>query len=558
MVEFGSYEVLETVAVGSTGTIYRARHRDIDRMAAIKELSAQLRAVPGLVQRFRAEAQMLASLDDEHIVAVFDFVEEPDRVWIAEEWVDGVTIAALLAAFGRLTAEQSLGVLRGALLGLAHAHDRNLVHRDFSPANILADRAGTSKLVDFGLAAPVGGTGVCGTPAYMSPEAARGAPVGKSSDVYSAAAVLFSLLSGRLPFPAPSAAAMLHAHLEQSPPALSGHGPAMAELVAQAMAKDPAARPPDARAFLARLEEAARQRYGADWLERASIAGLVSAAGAGAAAVVAVTSTAGAAGSAASAAQPAATAFVTAQAATGAAVTTARRASRFSRGGMIGAGVAVAAVVGIAIAATALSGNDPVKGKPDSVLAGQGPTTGGAASNAVSSPSTSPTIAPTLSELAPNGKYRITTVITSTNIPGEKVGPTGTRIWTMTFTCRARSCSGTVSSTSGRHFTATFDGTVLTAKYRDVFSGPCVYTDGAQKGQTVPGTLASVATSVTFTLTVSKTSTGPSPAAGVPVRFTGSGAGTQTTKVLKVPAGQTCIPRPVAHDKSTARVARVG
>ena len=490
---------------------------------------------------------MLASLDDEHIVAVFDFVEEPDRVWIAEEWVDGVTIAALLAAFGRLTAEQSLGVLRGALLGLAHAHDRNLVHRDFSPANILADRAGTSKLVDFGLAAPVGGTGVCGTPTYMSPEAARGAPVGKSSDVYSAAAVLFSLLSGRLPFPAPSAAAMLHAHLEQSPPALSGHGPAMAELVAQAMAKDPAARPPDARAFLARLEEAARQRYGADWLERASIAGLVSAAGAGAAAVVAVTSTAGAAGSAASAAQPAATAFVTAQAATGAAVTTARRASRIlSSGGMIGAGSL--SCRSIAIAATALSGNDPVKGKPDSVLAGQGPTTGGAASNAVSSPSTSPTIAPTLSELAPNGKYRITTVITSTNIPGEKVGPTGTRIWTMTFTCRARSCSGTVSSTSGRHFTATFDGTVLTAKYRDVFSGPCVYTDGAQKGQTVPGTLASVATSVTFTLTVSKTSAGPSPAAGVPVRFTGSGAGTQTTKVLKVPAA--AVGPSVAHDST--------
>ncbi|PZS28375.1 MAG: serine/threonine protein kinase, partial [Pseudonocardiales bacterium] len=215
MTEFGSYEILETVAQGSTGTVYRARHRDIGRFAAIKELSPQLRAVPGLVQRFRSEAQTLASLDDEHVVAVYDFVEEGDRVWIAEEWVDGVTITALLMAHGRLTAEQSLGVLRGALLGLAHAHDRNLVHRDFAPANILADHAGTSKLVDFGLAAPIGGTGACGTPAFMSPEAARGGPVGKSSDVYSAAAVLFSLLSGRMPFPARSVDEVMRAQIEQ-------------------------------------------------------------------------------------------------------------------------------------------------------------------------------------------------------------------------------------------------------------------------------------------------------------------------------------------------------
>jgi eukaryotic-like serine/threonine-protein kinase len=281
MAAFGSYDVLEIVAVSSTGIIYRARHREIGRLAAIKELSEQLRAVPGLLDRFRSEAPTLASLDDDHVVAVFDFVEEPDRVWIAEEWVDGVTIAGLLVAGRQLSAEQSLGVLRGALLGLAHAHDRNLVHRDFSPANIVTDEAGTAKLLDFGLAAPVGGTGVCGTPAYMSPEAVRGEAVSKSSDVYSAAAVLYTMLSGRPPFSAVSVEAVLRAQVAKPPPLLAGHGSALAKLVSAGLAKDPAARPADARAFVYRLEDAAQQRYGVTWLERASIAGMASAATAG-------------------------------------------------------------------------------------------------------------------------------------------------------------------------------------------------------------------------------------------------------------------------------------
>ncbi len=359
MVFFGSYEVLETVAVGSTGTVFRARHREIGRLAAIKELNAVMRAVPGLLARFRAEAQTLAALDDEHVVAVFDFVEEPERVWIAQEWVDGVTIAALLTAHGRLTAEQSLGVLRGALLGLAHAHDRNLVHRDFAPANILADQAGTSKLVDFGLAAPVGGTGACGTPAFMSPEAARGGPVGKSSDVYSAAAVLFSMLSGRLPFSARSADEVMRAQIEQPAPAVTGHGPAMADLVAGAMSKDQSARPPDARTFLARMEDAARQRYGADWLQRASVTGLVSAATAGAATLTATTLSATSTGGSSATAfldtgtttGSAATAgTTTSTSGTGAAALAARRAvAEVSRHWAISAAVAV-----VALAATAV------------------------------------------------------------------------------------------------------------------------------------------------------------------------------------------------------------
>ena len=551
MATFGPYDVLQTVAVGSTGTIYRARHREIGQIAAIKELSEQLRAVPGLLDRFRSEAQTLASLDDEHVVAVFDFVEEPDRVWIAEEWVDGVTIGALLVAAGHLSAEQSLGVLRGALLGLAHAHDRNLVHRDFSPANILADQAGTSKLVDFGLAAPVGGTGVCGTPAYMSPEAVRGEPVSKSSDVYSAAAVLYTMLSGRLPFPAASVDAVFRAQVEQPPPVLAGHGPAMAELVTAAMAKDPAARPADARAFLDRLDEAAQQRYGAGWLERASIAGMVSAATAGGAAVIAGSSV----GAASSAAGSAATVFVDAKAATGTAASVGRGISRNSRRWLVGVGTVAVVGAGVLVAATALSGNGADKKDPGKQAAANIDI---ATPALATSPAPTATIPPPLRDRTPTGKYRATVVITSTNIEGEKVGPSAPTTWTINLNCGAASCTGSVKSTSGKVFTISFDGTWLTATYRSTDRGPCVYIDGPQKGQQQAGTEAAV----TFVLTLKArvTQRGPqgSSAAGVPLRLVGTEAGTSSAKILKVPAGETCTADAPTHDKGTFTLVQIG
>lgn len=274
---FGPYEVLEQVAAGSTGIVYRARHVEIGRLVAVKQLHPELTAVPGLLDRFRGEARILAQLDDPHVVTVYDFVEEADRVWIAEEWVTGATLQSILSLHGRLTVEQSLGVLRGALQGLAYAHDRGVVHRDVATGNVVADMAGTSKLLDFGLAAPVGGSDARGTPAFISPEAARGEPVGKQGDVYSAAAVLYLLLSGQPPFPAADAATVLRRHQQDPAPALTGHGRELASVVGRALAKDPAERPADAAALLAELEDAAERKYGAAWVGASALAGIVGA-----------------------------------------------------------------------------------------------------------------------------------------------------------------------------------------------------------------------------------------------------------------------------------------
>jgi serine/threonine-protein kinase len=280
---FGPYEVAGRIATGSTGTVWKASHPELMRTVAIKELAPELRREPGFLARFRAEAHLLGTLDHPNIVKVYDYVEEADRAWIVEEWVDGASVAAVVTAAGRLTAQQSLGVLRGALSGLAHAHARGLVHRDVTPSNILVDAAGTSKLVDFGLAAPTGTAGAAGTPAYMSPEAVQGGGVDARSDVYSSAAVLYELLTGAPMYAGTGAAEVLARQVSAPVPVTEAAGPRLRDLLRRALAKVPAQRPADASAFLAELTEAAAERYGAGWLGGASVVGAVGTALAGAA-----------------------------------------------------------------------------------------------------------------------------------------------------------------------------------------------------------------------------------------------------------------------------------
>ncbi len=461
MVAFGDYEVLGPVASGSTGTVWKALHPQLKRTVAIKELSAELRSQPGFLERFRAEARILAGLDDPHVVAVFDYVEEPGRAWIVQEWVDGASIEAVLAGHGRLSPEQSLGVLRGALLGLGHAHDRALVHRDVKPANILADQAGTSRLVDFGLAAPVGAAGAAGTPAYMSPEAARGAALDTRSDVYSAGAVLFELLNGNPPYAAPDLQAMLARHISAPVPALRGHGSLLADLLGRVLAKDPAQRPADARAFLAELEEAATDRYGAGWLARASIAGVIAST-----AGIAVASTA--AGGAAAGGSPitAATVILGGREA----ASRAARAHRAARNPRIGSrrvwksvarrpAVAAAVIAGaVLITATSAAAvvratrTDPGRttSAGNTTSPGMSTPTATPTPTATASATPSPTASATPSPTAPaviglNGTWTVRGVITRyEGFSGAAPGKAHARTWTFSGDCVSGACPVTV------------------------------------------------------------------------------------------------------------------
>nr|WP_192774807.1 serine/threonine-protein kinase [Nonomuraea africana] len=248
---------------GGAGRVMLAT-RDADRLpVAIKHLSD-----PELIERFRAEAVLIAGLNSPHIARLLEYVEDDEGAAIVMELVDGVTLRRLLAHEGATGPEAALVVLKGALLGLAEAHRAGVVHRDFKPENVIVTAEGDSRLVDFGVAAHAGEAGpAAGTPSYMAPEQWRDAPASPATDVYAATVVFYECLTGRRPFDGDDPAVLAFQH-QNLPPPLENVDEPVRPLVEHGMAKDPADRPASAELFVAELEAAAAAAYGADWQER--------------------------------------------------------------------------------------------------------------------------------------------------------------------------------------------------------------------------------------------------------------------------------------------------
>ena len=281
-----SYQFQGTLGSGSAGTVQLAYLPEFDRHVAIKELSPALVADPHFLERFRADTQVMLRLDSPNCVKVYDFIEEPGRAWLVSEYVEGASLRRILDRSGFLTPEQALGVLKGAVTGLAYGHSLGLLHRDIKPENLLADREGVSKLGDFGQALFSPGPGAAGgfpagTPAYMSPEQVTGGVVDYRSDIYSSGAMLFEFLTGKTPFRADNPLGLMRMHVSEpvpDPRAVNSDLPqGVAQMVMRAMATDPTDRQPTAFQFLADLEQAAVAGYGSDWERRSSIKALVAA-----------------------------------------------------------------------------------------------------------------------------------------------------------------------------------------------------------------------------------------------------------------------------------------
>lgn len=264
------------------GEVWVAEHTRLNRRAAIKLLHPQYAARPDIVARFFNEARAATSIADPGIVQVFDFDHtQADGAYIAMELLDGETLDARCRRLGVVPIEQAVRLVRQVASSLGAAHAQGIVHRDLKPENIFLARdpevAGgeRAKILDFGIAKLGGDAGprtqtsaVLGTPIYMSPEQCRGAgKVDQRSDVYSLGCVLFTIVSGRPPFLAEGTGELLMLHMTAPPPRLSSLAPAVSpaldDLVARCMEKDPSARFASgtelANAMLA-LKEPARER----------------------------------------------------------------------------------------------------------------------------------------------------------------------------------------------------------------------------------------------------------------------------------------------------------
>jgi serine/threonine protein kinase len=260
----GRYRILEKIGQGATSNVYKGHDAALGRDLAIKVISSDVGADDVQRRRFQREAQAAARLVHPHIVKVFDFGQEQDKLYMAMELLEGTDLKQAVADHRLKTLDEKLDVLEQICDGLAFAHLNGIVHRDLKPANIHLLPDGQVKIMDFGLARMSGSdmtrTGlVMGTPHYMSPEQVRGEHVDSRSDVFSLGCVFYEILTERKPFDGESLHSVLYMVLQASPRPPREVVPDLPRVVQQlldrSLAREPAARFPDAAAFLTGVQQ---------------------------------------------------------------------------------------------------------------------------------------------------------------------------------------------------------------------------------------------------------------------------------------------------------------
>lgn len=248
------YELGEVLGYGGMSEVHRGLDTRLGRDVAVKVLRADLARDPQFQMRFRREAQNAAALNHPSIVAVYDTGEvESDfgtLPYIIMEYVDGQTLREIVKSTGPMTQQQVLDVMADVCAALDFSHRHQIIHRDVKPANIMINRAGQVKVMDFGIARALGEgqnvtqtAAVIGTAQYLSPEQALGEAVDARSDVYAAGCVLYELLTGEPPFTGDSPVAVAYQHVREDPKAPSTVNPAVPPqldaVVLKALAKNP-------------------------------------------------------------------------------------------------------------------------------------------------------------------------------------------------------------------------------------------------------------------------------------------------------------------------------
>jgi serine/threonine-protein kinase len=265
----GSYRITSKLSTGGMGTVYKAEHALIGKLAAVKVLHPELCNNREIVNRFFNEAKATTTIKHPGIVEIFDFgYMESGDAFIVMEFLEGMSMARRLKHKGRMNEGEAAMVMRGVCNALAAAHAKKIIHRDLKPDNLFlcpdpeAPTGERPKILDFGIAKLTDGaagqptvtqTGaVMGTPTYMSPEQCRGTgDIDERADLYSIGCIYYELLTGRPPFANMSAGELIGAHLYIEPEKPTVHEPSVSPeseaLIMKLIAKDPAKRPHTAR-----------------------------------------------------------------------------------------------------------------------------------------------------------------------------------------------------------------------------------------------------------------------------------------------------------------------
>jgi len=264
--KLGSFKIEAILGTGAMGVVYRAVSETTGRPAAVKVISGELSQNSRSFDRFRREAEILKQFRHSNIVRFLAVGRYQGTSYFAMEYVAGETLEQRLRREGPHPWRDVVDLAIQLCQALQYAHDHGVVHRDLKPSNLMISEQGQIKLTDFGIAKDLDATALTatgrtlGTAAYMAPEQIRGTPeISHKTDLYALGAVLYQLLTGRIPFDGASAVVLMHAHINQAPPRPSARVAeipiALDKLIVQLMAKDPTERPWDAAAVEATLTE---------------------------------------------------------------------------------------------------------------------------------------------------------------------------------------------------------------------------------------------------------------------------------------------------------------
>lgn len=247
------YQLLERIGSGGMADVFRARDLMLERTIAIKVLHETYSDDKALQDRFKQEARAAANLSHPNIVTVHDFGFDNGQLFIVMEHIPGRDLKTILRTRGRYSVEEAIPLIVQACAGIGYAHRAGLVHCDIKPHNMIVTPDGRLKVTDFGIARALStimpderADVVWGSPQYFSPEQAVGEPPSPASDVYSLGVVLYEVLTGALPFTAPTSEELARLHLEQPPIPPSEYipdiPPALEQIVLKVLSKEPAAR----------------------------------------------------------------------------------------------------------------------------------------------------------------------------------------------------------------------------------------------------------------------------------------------------------------------------
>jgi len=263
------YQVIEELGSGGMGKVYKVIDKEVKEKIAIKVLKPEISFDERIIERFRNELKLARKISHPNVCRMYDLLKEKGLYFITMEYVSGEDLKSTIARVGQLSVGKALAIAEQICKGLAEAHKLGVVHRDLKPQNVIIDRQGDARIMDFGIAQTHTTKGLTepgvmiGTPEYMSPEQAVGEVIDQRSDIYSLGVLLFELLTGTLPFKGDTAVGVAlkqKTELPPNPKSLNPHIPnEVSQLILRCLEKDKSKRYPNATSL---LEEISRIQRG--------------------------------------------------------------------------------------------------------------------------------------------------------------------------------------------------------------------------------------------------------------------------------------------------------